>query len=267
MYVPFVTWSIVFTILHNIFYKMGWYDDAYSIGQFVNHVVKVFAFKDVAENLIGPIWFMKSLFFGSVITYLICLIPKRRMQIVMVSLLYIASWCIADNYMPYLVNREIGVVIAIYSGYLLKDWVPACNSLYFCLLTFILAFAALYIDIDVVGCKWGPFAAFPVLTILGVVFIFNIVNYIKAKSYKAFEYLSYIGKQSLYILILHISAFHLLSSIAVACGVGCPGSLTNPTVLSGINHDLWFLPYSVVGILMPLIYPVLKFRILKKINN
>lgn len=266
LYKPFVIYSILYTILHNLFYKIGWYNDTYSIEQFLSHIVKIFAFKDVSENLIGPIWFLKSLFFGSVITYLICLIPKRNLQILTVSLLYIVSWYIGKHYMPYLINREIGIVIAIYLGYLLKDWVPVCGNLGFMLLTLILSIAALYVEIDVVGCIWGPFATFPVLTILGIVFIFNIVNFIKGKSDMVFKCLSYIGKQSIYILILHCTAFHLLSSLLVSYGIGWPSSLTNQTVLSGINHNLWFLPYSVVGILMPLMYPALKVRIVKKPN-
>ena len=50
-----MTWGIIFTILHNFFYKLGWYDDIYSIEQLFKSIVKVFAFKDVSENLIGPI--------------------------------------------------------------------------------------------------------------------------------------------------------------------------------------------------------------------
>ncbi|MBP3470767.1 MAG: hypothetical protein J6K41_00820 [Paraprevotella sp.] len=238
MYKPFVTWSILFTILHNLFFKLGWYKDSYSIEQLLGHIVKVFAFKDVDENLIGPIWFLKSLFFGSVITYLICLIPKRGMQILAVSTLYIASWCIGRHYMPYLINREAGIVIAIYLGYLLKKREPVCDSLCFILLTFALAIAALYVEIDVVGCVWGPFSAFPVFTILGTVFIFNIAVFIKNKSDMAFKCLSYIGKQSIHILILHFTAFHLLSSLLVSYGIGDTSSLTSQTVLSDINHNL-----------------------------
>lgn len=74
----------------------------------------------------------------------------------------------------------------------------------------------------------------------------------------AFKCLSYIGKQSIHILILHFTAFHLLSSLLVSYGIGDTSSLTSQTVLSDINHNLWFLPYSAVGVLIPLIYPVLR---------
>ena len=267
LYKPFVTWGIIFTILHNFFYKLGWYNDFYSIEQLFKSIVKVFAFKDVSENLIGPIWFLKSLFFGSVLTYIICLIPKRNIQLFVVVLLYVVSWCLGEHYLPYLINREIGIVIAIYLGFLLKDWTPVCNKLHLILLILILTISAFFVKIDVVGCIWGPFAAFPILTFIGVVFMFNIVAFIKNKSEIVFKYLSYLGKQSLYILILHWTAFHLLSSVLASSGIGCPGSLTKQTVLSGINLNFWFLPYSLTGVLVPLIYPVLKNKIMRIFKN
>lgn len=198
LYKPFVVWSIIFTVLHNLFYKFGWYNDIYSIKQLVWSVVKVFAFKDVSENLIGPIWFLKSLFFGSVLTYIICLIPKRSVQMFIVIILYVVSWYLGEHYLPYLINREIGIVIAIYLGFLLKDWVPVCNKLHLILLILILSFSAFFVKIDVVGCIWGPLGALPILTLLGVVFMFNIVTFIKNKFDIVFNGLSYLGKQSIY---------------------------------------------------------------------
>ena len=267
LYKPFVVWSIIFTVLHNLFYKFGWYNDIYSIKQLVWSVVKVFAFKDVSENLIGPIWFLKSLFFGSVLTYIICLIPKRSVQMFIVIILYVVSWYLGEHYLPYLINREIGIVIAIYLGFLLKDWVPVCNKLHLILLILILSFSAFFVKIDVVGCIWGPLGALPILTLLGVVFMFNIVTFIKNKFDIVFNGLSYLGKQSIYILILHWTAFHILSSILVSCGIGRADSLTNTTVLSDLNSNIWFLPYSLLGILVPLIYPVLKHKITTIINS
>lgn len=181
--------------------------------------------------------------------------------------IYVTYWYLGEHYLPYLINREMGIVVAIYLGFILKDWVPACNRLCFCLLTLVLGIFAFFVKIDVVGCIWGPFAAFPFFTLLRIVFMFNIVNFIKNKSEIVFKYLSYLGKQSLYILILHCTAFHLLSSVLVSSGIGCPGSLTKQTVLSGINLNFWFLPYSFTGVLVPLIYPVLKNKIMRIFKN
>lgn len=77
--------------------------------------------------------------------------------------IYVTYWYLGEHYLPYLINREMGIVVVIYLGFILKDWVPACNRLCFCLLTLVLGIFAFFVKIDVVGCIWGPFAAFPFL--------------------------------------------------------------------------------------------------------
>ena len=82
--------------------------------------------------------------------------------------------------------------------------------------------------------------------------------------YKIFVWL---GRNSLYILILHFTGFHLLSEMMLYLGVGNSDSLSNFTILNGINNSAWFIPYTLSGLVLPFIYLKTKQAVLKYCNS
>lgn len=267
LYFPFVKWSLVYIVLHNVFFKLGWYDSSYTYSEIIFKILKAFTFKDVSEQLIGPMWFLKSLFFGSVITYVVCLISNKKMQMCMVLTLYLVCWFIGRNYLPYLINREMGVVIVIYLGWLLKDSELSISK-YMCLVFMtMLLLSAFWVKIDVVGCAWGPIGIFPLLSVVGVILVLNGVRLLKNEAERVYRLLAYLGKFSIYILVFHFTAFHTLSTIIVHFGFGNSDSLSNMTVISGINHNMWFIPYTIIGIFGSLLYQIIKTNIKKYHKN
>ena len=67
-------------LLHNVFYSLGWYQDEYSMIFTLKKLLMIVLFKDM-ENLLAPLWFLSSLFKGLVITYIVCLIPKKWLHL------------------------------------------------------------------------------------------------------------------------------------------------------------------------------------------
>lgn len=265
LYVPFVKWGLIFTVLHNVFYSLGWYEDTYAFGKMIRQMLMVLTFKSIDEPLLGPIWFLKSLFFGSIITYLICLLHSKKLQISIAVLLYLVAWSCGSVFLPYMLNREIGIVIAIYLGYSLKNSKMECSWIVFCLISVVLFVMACYVKIDVIACMWGPLGAFPVCAVMGVLLSRKIVVWTEEKVRCVFTFLTNVGRNSLYVLIFHFTGFHILSTVLVYCGVGERMTLSNVTVLGGINHTIWFVAYSVFGIIFSLAYLQAKKIIIK--NN
>ena len=79
LYKPFVKWSIVFILLHNVFFHLNLYNDIYG---WRGEVSRLYGWQDVAvgivhivtrmtdnEQLLGGYWFLKTLLFGSLIGY------------------------------------------------------------------------------------------------------------------------------------------------------------------------------------------------------
>lgn len=259
LYWPFVKWGGMYVLLHNAFYLIGWYQDEYSMTYTLKKLFMTALFKDV-EILLAPLWFMQSLFKGLVITYMVCLIPKKWLQWTVVVAIYLISWifCEKDMHLFYSMNRDMGIVIAIFLGYELKNsqfvqnkWCVGASFL-------LLVFAAFYVRIELVSDEFGPLGAFPILTLAGAVFIRRNVLFCQQKAQICYRFFTWLGRNSLYILILHFTGFHLLSEMMLYFGVGNSDSLSNLTILNGINNSAWFIPYTLSGLLLPFAY--LKFK-------
>ncbi len=80
IYVPYVKWSLLFLILHNIFFYLNIYSgefgfngsvsSLYSWNDFAKRFVYIVTRMSGHEQLLGGYWFMKSLFFASFIGFL-----------------------------------------------------------------------------------------------------------------------------------------------------------------------------------------------------
>ena len=122
----------IFVLLHNVFFFLGFYADVYSLTFTLKKLLLTALFKDV-ENLLVPLWFLQSLFKGLVITYLVCLIPKKWMQWAVVVAMYVYGWicCEKGMHLFYSMNRDMGIVIVIFLGYELKVLQPCKINGYF----------------------------------------------------------------------------------------------------------------------------------------
>lgn len=88
LYKPFVKWSVVFLLLHNIFFYLNIYNGEYG---FKGSASFLYDWKDYAicfvhivtrmsdnEQLLGGYWFLKSLFVGSIIGYFVIIHTKQK---------------------------------------------------------------------------------------------------------------------------------------------------------------------------------------------
>lgn len=75
LYVPFVKWSLLFLVLHNVFFHLNIYNDVcgwkgvvsllYGWKDVVKNVAKIVLAMNETEQLLGGYWFLKELFLGS----------------------------------------------------------------------------------------------------------------------------------------------------------------------------------------------------------
>ena len=79
LYKPFVKWSLVFLVLHNVFFYLNIYNSdygfrgnvsqIYSLTDFAKHAIMIVTSMSGQDQLLGGYWFLKSLFVGSFIAY------------------------------------------------------------------------------------------------------------------------------------------------------------------------------------------------------
>lgn len=102
-YLPFVKWSIIFLLLHNFFYEINIYNNEYGYKGTVSHsydfheaierIVNIVTIMTDSEQLLGGFWFLRSLFFGSIIAWIALRICKRPW----ISSVGILTICIVMN--------------------------------------------------------------------------------------------------------------------------------------------------------------------------
>lgn len=68
-YYPFVKWTLIFLLLHNLFAACHIYESSYSLRTFAERIVRAFTMLG-SESLLGGFWFLISLFWASVVSLL-----------------------------------------------------------------------------------------------------------------------------------------------------------------------------------------------------
>ena len=66
LYMPFISYNVLFIILHNLFFKVHIHAVAYSLYDFMNIIPKVLIM-NFTEIELGPYWFLRYLFLASII--------------------------------------------------------------------------------------------------------------------------------------------------------------------------------------------------------
>ena len=118
LYLPYIKWSIIFLLLHNLFCRIGFYDNSLSWQElFVNVKCSVRGMWQ-GERMLGTYWFLISLFWESLLFGLIIWIKHKTksgyFDLIAVVLLFLVGY-----YAPIdlLVNREMVILPIFYLGY------------------------------------------------------------------------------------------------------------------------------------------------------
>ena len=177
LYIPFVKYSLIFLLLHNIFYHLHLYNNSYTLIEFITRTLKILTLTG-SEQLLGGFWFLKELLYASVISIiffkLISIIGiKLNKRVLFVSgilfliLAYIAS--ISPIKIPTIGSKTLLATSYFIAGHLLRTINLKRNynisiALCGCAVTFI---ASLFIkgNIDVQGVAIFPYLWYQLLAL------------------------------------------------------------------------------------------------------
>ena len=118
LYWPYIKWSIIFLLLHNLFCRIGFYDNSLSWQELFVNVKRSVRGMWQGERMLGSYWFLISLFWESLLFGLIIWVKHktkfRYFDLIAVVLLFLVGY-----YAPIdlLVNREMVILPIFYLGY------------------------------------------------------------------------------------------------------------------------------------------------------
>lgn len=252
---PFVKWSFIFLLFHNLLAKMHVYDTMLEGGEILKEVLSILIMID-SEQLLGGFWFLKQLLYASIISYfsLRAIVRWNLKQNIFLPLLILLYLLLAFVFSVSSVRiPTISSITMLSSAYFVFGY---CYRKYgFVKDNWILGLIALVLlvvisffftgSMSVVG--YDIFIYF-VVSLIGCFGLLNLVSVIKWKF--LVDVFDYIGGKTLYILVFHFLSFKFVTLLLIWC-YDLP--IENLSVFPVLNIAGYWILYSVAGVVFPLI--------------
>lgn len=288
LYVPFVKWSILFLLLHNLLFPLGLLSEQY--GNAAGGVTHPYTWGQGAQNLWsivfnmsgydpflgGAFWFFRALllsslaflglfFFASRCRYL----RGQAMQVgaILVGMLLLAMWLCWDGLKIVGVAqggyRELMGVAFLSVGFLLRQveerrpqWLIAHPLLGLGIGLLVLLPLTLWypVSMSTRPANIGSIYALLVAGTAGFLLLRALAHYLLLLPEKVLRPLLYIGENTLYVFAFHLAAFKVVSALKVGV-YGLPWTMVGGHPVVQWAKDDWFwLAYLVVGTALPLLW-------------
>ena len=261
LYLPYLKWSILFLLLHNIFCRLNiTHDQIYQSDDYIKQFIKLIIMTDY-ELLIRPFWFIKELLFASIIVAIISLFRSRffpKISTESLLILSVVSSIMAKYATIIPLIGDCSVLLSSLSYYYLgilfhkyQDRIPM-NYLVLLLLFIIVLITSFifpgYIDMRYTTA-YNTILYF-LISLLGIQMIFCISQLINIKYNCSILY--YIGNHTMPILALNLLALKLGNLIKIWLYNIPMDKLSSHTVIYEHNTFFWLI-YTTIGVSIPLL--------------
>lgn len=264
LYVPFVKWSLLFLVLHNVFFHLNIYNDLYGfkgivqqlygVKDVVKNVAKIVLAMNETEMLLGGYWFLKELFLGSFLA-LGCFKCFKNDMYGGAILLLIAigmSWFDVEIPAVHIASRTFfaGFFIVMGRAYKRLD-LDADKWAITIVAFFVVALGSVWCGTSMLGYSSIQILPYSICAILGTVMVLNLSHRLSLHQNVVKRGLMFVGDHTLEVLTWHFLAFKLVSLLIIwVHGLPIEQLGRFPTIK---EYALMYWPlYSLVGIGVPL---------------
>lgn len=293
LYVPFLTWSLVFLLTHNLWFHVGLLSEEfgnweggvthpYSWREFLHRLMLIVtSMSGYDEFMAGAFWFFRGLLVASLVFMALYLLagqaqtqvtssPRRAAWLSSPLLIPIAV-CLAAylfqafrlgngftlKYLPNGGLREVWGVFFIGIGVLLRAlegrWSRRWWLALICLGVVVLGATQHWCGMNNRG-QLRDLLTLPLTGTAGFVMCHYFATKIGSLRAPVAAWLAHAGRNSLYIFIFHIISFKPVSALKAWWYDLDPGQIGCHMVIHHRNHeDLFWVLYTVVGVALPLL--------------
>ena len=258
-YYPFVKWSVIFLLLHNVFAYLHIYDTSYSLKEISIKAVRILTMTG-SEQLLGGFWFLISLCWASIATTVLFYFTQKIENLHYINnfwgVILLLTMATLWNQLPIKLPAQFGeqtlLATAFYiSGYIyhktdLKGTYPHIIG---SALFIVPAIAAIYTSLGM-DCKGSIVWLYYVIAICGTVATIQLSKWLSQT--KIASLLGYIGDKTLYILTFHFLTFKIISFLHIYYNDLPAEWLSQFPVIKKIHPSLWMV-YTIVGISLPML--------------
>lgn len=267
---PYVKWTWIFLLLHNIFHSIGFLERNYSIKEiFTNFFTTGFMIH--SEQLLGGFWFISALFIASIfsVTYLkIFRYNKKSIIFGIISLVIIAELLCITDFKFYYLNKTNLLACAYFLTGALFTLIDYKELKYKKILGFIalglLGFSVTMDKIEILTLNAKNLIPYFIQSVLISFAFLTLIELYQGKKWTKF--FLYLGDKTLDILIIHFLAFKIVSYIKIAF-LGMDYSHLSDFPVIKEQNELFWIAYVVMAIIVSLIFVTLKDCIRRQTNK
>ena len=275
LYVPATIIYLLAILLHNVFIDIGWYPlgeahpgtgvtfDYYSAIDFVKQCGVAILCAGHGELIMGAMWYLYTLIYaliGLAIVWGICRRFKNADYIIGILLLSLMTVsCILTQVFQLTINRVNITMTAmglIYAGMLINQKLKLKFNNPWIMIASVLTFAGSIVIHNNINVNLANNQYPDVITLVAVscCFLYFVGFFAKTIENSILgNALAYIGRDSLYIMALHIMGLFACNSILLKCGVFSSAS-SHGMYTYLLDGNIWLLLiYTVFGVSVPLL--------------
>mgnify|MGYP000575721543 CR=1 FL=1 len=260
-WIPFVKWSLVFLLLHNVFYHIHFYRTEYGRTEYLDKLFHILTMTG-SEQLLGGYWFLKELLYASIISLLGLKLCHQlfhwkeiRNGIFLIAIFLILSYIlgIVPFKIPTVGHRTMLACAYFMVGYSFHKTVyRKYHNLWVGISAFIvLGIISLFFgsSMDVTGVKTIAYFS---ASLIGIFALLNIAGCISGVVQDA---LNYVGQKTLYILTFHFISFKLVSLLLVMVFDLPIERLQDFPIINTRNGSIDFvwMIYTTFGVVVPVV--------------
>jgi len=267
IYWPFVKWTLIFILLHNLFFRIGVYNDVYGFNGVTSELYTVtdilkssinvlFKLSDI-ERLLGGYWFLPCLFVGMFLFYLIVKVYSiwnNEIVFIMGGSIMLIISVVCNRYeisKAFLNYRVFEACVFILMGYLYKrTGIKLHRSKWFWIVSLIIVtLGSFFWQGSAANVSWQRQIPFMITAICGSISLYGICQKIDDLNIKRMSsFLHFVGNNTLTILTWHFSFFALVSFLIVNIyGLNFLRIGEFPVIVEYSNQG-WMLVYFLFGI-------------------
>lgn len=294
LWIPYFSFTVIYILLNNIFIKINIYTNdskilttaseyltlgkIYDIKMIIREIIKAIFFQ-ANTQMGGALWFFGTLFNVIILFAVLDYIFRKTignsciMQgILSLIFLMIGYLCGKQNIYIYGLARTMSVYSLIYIGVIIKKFTlmkilenKVVKEIFLFGSCIMIIIGKNIGTISVVGNRFKDPVFFLLMSISGWILVWSIAKIIVKGKKIILKNLCYISQHSVYIIGLHFLCFKLVSLAAVIIYAYPAYRLAEFPIL--MRGCFWALIYTIIGIIIPLIFEKILKLFFSKIKS
>lgn len=268
IYWPFLKWNILFFALNPLFFYLGITNEYYPISQ-IRELATGLLTMSTWHEMLGTFWFLRYMLMSNIAAVLILWILCRYRRLchtlfLLLPVLPTLCWLLG---MPEVTKGQFMLCLFFYyCGFAIQRFMPRYDRWYYPVLWAMTIVFSLFVKTELPLMEPRFTLVYAIAALTGIILTMATSRLIFDYCTRFSRPLVWLGRHTLLIMVWHLLAFKLASYIYVAAWQLPSDQLFEITITSPYKTWWTWLPYTLIGLLVPITFIVFKDVVKRRTN-